>query len=502
MALVYPNSYYLGMSNLGIHAIYGLLNARSDVVCERVFLDTSHDAKGGPPLSVESQRPLSDFALVAFSVTYELDYFHIPSMLASSEIPIRASERNSEMPLIIAGGACIAANPLPVAPFFDCVCIGEAEAIMPSLLETVLEEIGSDREQMLALLADLPGIYVPGHTRGSVTRQWVQQIDAFPVHSEVLTRDTELGDMYLIEVERGCKWSCRFCLVCSTFRPMRSRSLSSLLDQAKTGLAYRPRLGLVGPDVSDHPQFEELLVKLKETGAQISVSSLRIRPLIPMALGELVRSGSGTVALGVEAGSDRLRKIIRKGITEDDIIRAMDIASEQDVKQLRLYFMIGLPTETDSDIEAIISLALKCKAVFEQRRNATRLGLSVAPFVPKAGTPFERLPMEETSVLNHRLARLKAGLQRHGIKVAGESPAWSEVQAVLARGDSRLAEVLSNTGQVSLASWRQAMRMSGVAADQYARRRWQPDDELPWEVIESAPGLDRLKLDVEKAVGN
>ena len=500
VALVYPNAYRLGMSNLGIHAIYAFLNSRPDVVCERVFWEGREKDTGQPPVSIESQRPLTDFAVVAFSVTYELDYLNLPAILAASSLPLYAAQRDETHPLIIAGGACITANPMPVAPFFDCLFIGEAEAILPRLLELIEQERGSKRDTLLSVLSKMPGAYVPLYAGQVVQRQWTEDVDAFPVHSAVLTRDTELGDMYLLEVERGCRWACRFCLVCGMFRPMRARSLDSLVAQAEIGLKYRRRVGLVGPDVPDHPQFEQLLTRLKQMGAETSVSSLRVRPLSSLALSELARSGSGTVALAPEAGSQRLRDVIRKGIGEDDIVNAMHVISREKMKQVRLYFMIGLPTETDDDIGEIASLTLKCASALEQKRSGVRITLSVAPFVPKAGTPFEWMPMERVAVLERRLARLKVRLQPEGVKVVGESPAWSQVQAVLARGDSRLAPAMAGMRELSLPAWRRSLEESDLDAERYAHRKWDTNEELPWAKIDSGRSLDYLKQELERAL--
>jgi len=502
VALIYPNSYYLGMSNLGIQAIYAWLNNRPEVVCERVFREQPDKSDIEPPISIESQRPLADFAVLVFSITYELDYFHIPQILQAAGIPLFSRERDETHPVIIAGGACITANPMPVAPFFDGLCSGEAEAILPDLLPVLQRATEINRDDALKLLTGVPGVYVRQYSKKPVVRQWVKDLDEFPVHSTVLTPDTELGDLYLMEVERGCRWGCRFCLVCGVFKPMRSHSLDSLMVQAQTGLKYRRRLGLVGPAVSDHPQFDELLAGLKEMGAEISVSSLRIKPLHPIALSELARGGTNTVALAPEAGSERLRRVIKKDINEDDILEAVQQVSKHNIAQLRLYFMAGLPTETDEDVKAIADLSLRCKGVLEKTKSTTRIILSVAPFVPKPGTPFQWLPMADPGMIKKRLDRLKNRLQPQGIKVVGDSPAWSEVQAVLARGDQKLAGVLADLKEVSLPAWRKAMKKHGLDTNFYAHQKWSFDADLPWSVIDSGTDIDHLKAEAEQALAN
>ena len=471
MALIYPNSYNIGMSNLGIQAIYRWINDRTDAVCERVFWEPK-DGTDVLPLAMESQRPLTDFAVVAFSLSYELDYFNIAPILKASGIPVYARDRDETYPLVIAGGPCITTNPMPLSPFFDCLCIGEAEAILPEILPVLIAGVSENRAELKKKLSTLPGVFVPGYSNKPVVRQWVKDLDKFPVHSTVLTRDTELGNMYLIEVERGCNWGCRFCLVSNCYKPMRFRSVDSLLNQAQIGLQYRKRLGLMGPAVTDHPQIEELVGKLHDMGAELSVSSLRIKPLSPVVLGEVIEGGTNTVALAPEAGSQRLRDIIGKRINEDDILQAVEKVASQGIKQLKLYFMIGLPEETDEDIEAIAVLVTKCKDIFDGHQSWSRITLTTAPFVPKAGTPFQREGMASLDILKQRLSLLKSKLPSKGISVKNESLEWSEVQAVLSRGDERLAAVLADMDKISLAQWHQAMQKAGLDIDFFAHAKW------------------------------
>lgn len=495
VALVYPNSYYLGMSNLGIHALYSWLNRHNDVVGERVFWEKDRDLK-----SVESQRPLTDYAVLAFSVSYELDYFNVVQVLRASGIPLGAAERDERHPLVIAGGACITANPAPLSPVFDCLCLGEAEAVLPAILPVLLEGIGGRRDELLKALALLPGVYVPRYFSGvPVARQWARNLDDFPVTSVVLTPDTELGDLYLIEVERGCGWGCRFCLVCTTFGPMRFRSADKLIEQAREGLKFRKRIGLVGPAVSDHPQIMTILSELRHLGAELSFSSLRIGSLFPELWEEIAKAGVKTVTLAPEAGS-RLRRVIKKGISEEDISSAIAHAAEHRMKQLKLYFMIGLPSETDEDTEEIIKLALGAKSIIDRRRSGTRLMLNVSPFIPKAGTPFQWLPMAPLEVLNRRISRLKKALAPNGIQPRCESPDWSEVQAVLARGDERVAEVLASLEEWSLPAWRKAIKNSKLDVDYYAHQNWDITQRLPWAMVDSGTRLEHLKRELSKAL--
>jgi len=499
VALVYPNSYYLGMSNLGVHAIYRLLNDYPDVVCERVFRERGQTT---PPASIESGRPLSDFTVVAFSVTYELDYFNVIKILRASGIPLRAEERDASHPLIIAGGACITANPMPLAPFFDCLAIGEAEPILPPMVSRIANGNG-DREELLTALSEVPGVYVPGTETGKrVARQWATDLDAFPVTSTVLTRDTELGNLFLIEVERGCNWGCRFCLVSGVYRPVRFRSVKRLVAEAGQGLRYRKRIGLVGPAVTDHPQIEELTSSLRDLGAELSISSLRVKPLSTRVVEAVVQSGARTIALAPEAGSERLRRLINKNFTRDDVLAAVGTLAELGVRQLKLYFMIGLPTEDDADIDEIARLALDCKAVLDRRRSGGRVTLTVSPFVPKANTPFQWLGMAPLPVLESRLTTLKGQLESKGIPVKSESLAWSVVQGTLARGDASLADVLASIETVSLSGWRKALTAHGIDADNYTQTTWPREVALPWDVIDSGTAREHLSRELDRALAS
>jgi radical SAM superfamily enzyme YgiQ (UPF0313 family) len=488
------------MSNLGLHAIYRLLNSYDEVVAERAFREKDNRETKLTALSMESQRPLSDFAVLAFSISYELDYFNVVPILKSSGIPLYAIDRDERHPIIIAGGPCITANPMPISPFFDCLCIGEAEPILPAMVPILSEGISEKRDRLLKTLTSLHGIYAPQYSVTPVVRQWARNLDDFPVASAILTPDTELGDLYLIEVERGCNWSCRFCLVSTTFSPMRIRSVDKLIEQAKQGLKYKRRLGLVGPAVSDYPQLEKLLASLRQMGAEFSISSLRISHLADKVLNEMVKGGARTIALAPETGSERLRQVIKKGICEDDILESVGKIAKQGIKQLKLYFMIGLPSETDADIEEIMKMTIRCKNIIDRQRGGTRLTLNIAPFVPKAGTPFQRLPLAPLPTLNHHLSRLKSSLSPRGIKIKSESPAWSHVQGVLARGGAEIAEVLADIEELSLAEWRYAVEKYHLDIDFYANKQWSESQKLPWAVIDSGTKAEYLEAELSKAL--
>ncbi|MDD4876165.1 MAG: radical SAM protein [Dehalococcoidales bacterium] len=501
IALVYPNSYYVGMSNLGLHAIYKQLNDHDEIVCERVFWEKEDEVNQAAPLSLESQRPLTDFAALAFTIPYEIDYFHVVQILRGSGIPLYATERDERHPLIIVGGPCVTANPMPLSPFFDCLCIGEAETILTTMLPVLSEGIREKRDQLLTTLTSLPGIYVPQtNSETPVARQWLSNLNEFPVASAIITPDTELGDLYLIEVQRGCYWHCRFCLVSNIYSPIRFRSIENILAQAKIGLKDRKRIGLVGPAVSEHPQIEELLFRLRQMGAGLSISSLRVSPLSQTILAELAKGGVQTVTLAPEAGSERLRQVINKNFSNNDILESMDKVIKQGIKQIKLYFMIGLPSEGDEDIEEIINLTLNSKRIIDDQHTGCRLSLNIAPFVPKAGTTFQWLPMTSISILNHRLSLIKKRLAPRGIKIKNESPTWSHVQGILARGDSKLATVLASMEEISLAGWRKAVENCHLDINFYTEQRWDTNEKLPWAILDTGIKPGQLKAELEKAL--
>jgi radical SAM superfamily enzyme YgiQ (UPF0313 family) len=306
--------------------------------------------------------------------------------------------------------------------------------------------------------------------------------------------------MYLIEAERGCQHGCRFCMVSTAFSPMRFRPMDRILVQAWEGLKYRRRIGLVGPAVADHPNIVEILAKLNETGAEISVSSLRIGSLSDAILTEMSRGKARTIAIAPEAGSTRLRQVINKDISDEQILEAADMIADKGFSQLKLYFILGLPTETDEDMEGIIRLTTAIKERLDRCSGNTRITLTAAPFVPKAGTPFQWLPMAPAVVLNDHLSILRSSLPLKGIRLNEESPAWSRIQGALARGDSRLANVLENTEEVSLAGWRKAVETCVIDIDYFVDRRWTTETDLPWSIID--PGIKQARLceELEKAL--
>ncbi len=490
VALVYPNTYYVGMSSLAVHTLYRLLNTQPDVVCERVFRGYRTLERGTPPVSLESQRRLSEFPVLAVTFSFELDYLNFMTLLRDAGIRAFASERDEFDPLIIAGGPAVSANPEPLADLCDAFFIGEVEEVLPQLLSTLQDRRAGQRRLLLESLSQVPGIYVPAAVsshESAVQRQWVRDLDAHPTHSSVLTHASEFGDMYLVEIARGCGRGCRFCLAGCVYSPPRERSVSAILEQARVGKQHRSRIGLVSAAVSDYTQIAALASGLRELGLSISVSSLRIDPLPEVLLAALAESRTRTLTMAPEAGSERLRAAINKNVHREDILVAARAASEFGFPELKLYFMLGLPSEEDKDVQAIVDLVEDICHAYSGNVVA-----SIAAFVPKAQTPFQRQPLAPTPVLQRRLRRVRSGLHSLGVQVKSDSLAWAQVQAVLARGDRRLGRVLASLHSPSLSDWRQALQQQGLSTNEFTAAR-DRDEKLPWHFIRmKASTLDSL----------
>lgn len=517
VALVYPNTYHQAMSNLGFLSIYHLLNSRSDTLCERFFLpdpeDLAEHRKTGYPLfSLESGRPLQDFDVVAFSVSFENDYLHLPTLFELGRVPLFAAERTANDPLLLCGGVCAFLNPEPLAEIMDLFAIGEGEVILPGLLAALIQ--GGERAGLLQRLAKLPGIYVPSRYQlsyrpdgtlaaqrpladapAAVKRQWLADLDLAPSRSFIQTEATEFGDMALTEVSRGCSRGCRFCAAGYIYLPPRERSLENLLEQVETGLCQRRKVGLVGAAVSDYPQITELNQAILDRGGQISVASLRIDALSAGEVAALKASGHRTVALAPEAGSQRMRDLINKNLDIEQILQAVRLLAEGGIPNLKLYFLIGLPTENLTDILEMLQLVAQIRDLWvAEGRKRGRLGnitLSVNPFIPKPFTPFQWAGMEPEKSLNAKLKQIRSGIARLGnTEVFFESLRSAQLQALLSRGDRRLGRLLPELAAGK--NLKAGCRSLGLDADFYITRERGADEHFPWEVIDS--GVTRAYL--------
>jgi len=494
IALVYPNTYYTGMSSLAVHTLYRWFNQPRNMVCERVFHSIeAHAQKEEPLLSLESQRPLQAFSVLAFTVSYELDYFHIVDILRRAGIPLLAAQRDATWPLTIAGGPAVSANPEPLADIIDVFAIGEAEALLPSLLEILPEVCHLARPRALDILATLSGLYVPMRNNAPVRRVWQRDLDASPAMTQIYTFNTEFGDRGLIEIGRGCWRSCRFCLTGFTYRPTRHVSMEVVLNLAHTVQKYRDKVGLVSAAVSDHPQIDPLVTELRRMGLKVAVSSLRADSLSETLIRVLAESDTQTLTIAPEAGSPRLRQLINKPQDDARLLEVVRLAARYNFPQLKMYFMIGHPGETDADVEAIVHLVSTVRACFPRH-----IVINATPYVPKPQTPFQWAAMAPADVLAARIAYLEKRLQPLRVTVRSDSPAWAEVEGVLARGDRRLGKVLIEMERASLREWKRALKHAGLSVQEYLRAR-SYDETLPWSVVDSGVTQSFLAREMQRA---
>ncbi|MEW5958622.1 MAG: radical SAM protein [Chloroflexota bacterium] len=497
VALVWPNSYRVGMSSLALHILYRLFNDEPDVVCERVFFgDQQAPAGDEPVLSLESQRGLDEFAAAAFTISYEMDYFNAVQLLRRAGFPLFAGERDERWPLLIAGGPAVYTNPEPLADIFDAFAIGEGEAIVPRLIDALWEINQAPRPEAYQRLAGLDGMYVPALNHGPVKRVWVKDIDSRPTVTQIYTGRTEFGDRTLIEIARGCGRGCRFCLAGYVYRPMRELHPDTILAAARHGLKHRERVGLVSAAVSDHSWIDQLAVELRQLGARLTASSMRVDPISEPLVKALAESGNQTLTIAPEAGSVRLRQVINKPQADAQILHAVELAAKYNFPQLKMYFMVGQPTETEADVEAIAQMALAARQIFP--RN---IAINATPYVPKSQTAFQWAAMLPVETLESRIKYLQERLNPNGVTVRSDSPAWAAVEGVLARGDRRLGKVLARVRQTNLREWQRALAAEGLSQDEFLRER-SLDEKLPWEVVSAGVSKAFFTWDLRRALRN
>lgn len=486
VALVYPNSYFVGMSNLGFQTVYRLLNSYESVVCERVFLNLGRGTSELEVLSLESQRSLQDFAVIAFSISFELDYINVVRILREARIPLLARERDG-WPLVIAGGAAVTGNPMPLAPILDAVFIGEMEARVDSLVQELQNYVDG--------LADLPDLasqdafYVPSEGKDGqiVRRVWVESIDDWPTATVVVTPFTEFSNMRLVELARGCIHGCRFCLAGHIYRPVRERSVDSAWELAMPAVFGGEIVGLVAPSVSDCRSLRSVLERIVAAGARASVSSLRADSVDRNLLQLLSQAGNNSLTMAPESGCIRLRELIGKHMDAGALVEAASMAQAEGFDEIKLYFMTGLPSETVADVAQVLTLVQGIRSVF---RGKTVVNVSC--FVPKANTPFQWQAMAPVEDLKARIAVIQNLLRPEGVEVRTESPEWARIQAAFSQGDERIGLALSRCLKWSRSGIEKALINEGIDLEVELAAK-SPGQEMPWSFIDS--GLPRGYLE-------
>ena len=513
VGLAFPNTYFVGMSNLGFQTVYRLFNEHPGTVCERVFLPPKQElqtlvAQRARLVTLESQTPLNDLDVLAFSVSFEWDYTNVLTMLRLAGLPLYAAERDHRHPLVVIGGAVTFVNPEPLALFADVIAAGEGEVLVPSLLEAVSE--ATSRADLLKNLAGRRGFYIPsfydvhyaenGTIAAYVPREGtgappvvkkaaLKTTDAVdPPCTSIFTPDTEFGSRFLIEVVRGCANLCRFCWAGYNYLPVRAFPTERILELARAARPHANRVGLVSIALCDHPDIEQILTSLAAMGYSISPASLRLDDLTRDIVRLLRTSGERSLTIAPETGSDRLRRVINKTITNDEILEKADLIFSEGIENLKLYYMIGLPTETDEDLVALRDQTVQLRDVMlkhaKGRGTVGRIVGSVNPLVPKPGTSYQWLPMADSKDIERKMKRLHGlvdGLEHVYFSIKSERHSY--YQALMSLGDRRVAPAIEaaerNGGQ-----WRQAVRESNVDADFYIYRDRSNDAVLPWDIID------------------
>ena len=529
VALAFPNTYFVGMSNLGFQTVYRLFNELEDVVCERVCLPGRQElqaalASGQPLRTIESDTPVRDFDIFAFSVSFEWDYTNVVSMLRLAGIPVRAESRTKHDPLIVIGGAVTFVNPEPLAPFADVIAAGEGEELIPSLMSAL--SAADDRADLLHRLTAERGFYIPSFydvryngdgtiaayepTPGSgappvVKKAAVKSTERMdPPSTRIFTPDTEFGSRFLIEVVRGCANLCRFCWAGYNYLPVRAFPADRILELAREARAYATRAGLVSIALCDHPEIERILSGLLEMGYSISPASLRLDDLTEEIVGMLHQSGERSITIAPETGSDRLRRVINKTVTNAEILDKTDLIFRSGMDNLKLYYMIGLPTETDEDLASIRDLTAQLRDVMLAHARPTgrigRIVASVNPLIPKPGTAYQWLPMEDPAITDRkgkRLRNLVADLDNVYFNIKSERHSY--YQALLSLGDRRVAPAIE-AAERNGGNWRAAVAESGVDADFYIFRDRSHDVVLPWDIIDGGMKSAFFRAEFDKGL--
>lgn len=549
-AFLFPDTYEVGMSHLGMRILYHIINKREDTWCERVFtpwVDMSEEMRkeGVPLFSLESRTPIKDFDLLGITLQYEMSFTNILESLDLAGIPLRREDRTDEHPFIICGGPC-AFNPEPLAPFVDLIAIGDGEEETLATIDVYKEwkASGLPREEYLKMAAKIPGIYVPSlydvsyNQDGTVSaitpkpgsgapevvrKAMVKDLNAADYPDKLIVPYGEIvHNRIMLEIFRGCTRGCRFCQAGMIYRPVRERKMDRLMELAEklvknTGYDEISLMSLSSGDYSCLPELAHQMVeKFAKKRVKISLPSQRIDNVLTDTLKETQKVRKTALTLAPEAGTQRLRDVINKGVTEEDLIRSVTDAFEQGWSAVKLYFMIGLPTETDEDVMGIADLAQKVRACYfsvpkEKRAPGLRITVSASVFVPKNFTPFQWCGQLDSETVIRRQQMLRDELRKvKGVDFKYHAPDLSYIEAVFARGDRRLADVMEHAWKMGCRFdgwsdqyrhdlWLKAFADKNIDPDFFALRNFGMDEILPWDHIDAGVTKAFLRREWEKA---